>query len=171
MLDDGATQMRMPDDEWPVVAAPDHVAAAAVTVNWGVWARTSAGDLRREDLGDETVLRLWRSRALAKTITLWHDRLVMPMSDELEIAPTRNPLDVPVGHKLKVRVVLHRRPVADAVVCYDGEVRGVTGRDGTINIRLRHDGLQILTASLHSPDPDGVLDEIVHETTLSFVKE
>ena len=51
---------------------------------------------------------------------------------------------------------------------YDGKPRGTTGRDGRINVRVRHGGFQVIQASLTLPDPSGKADEIVHSANLNF---
>jgi nickel transport protein len=53
-------------------------------------------------------------------------------------------------------------------VSYDGKPRGTTGRDGRINIRLRHGGFQVIQASLTRPDASGKADEVIHSANLNF---
>jgi nickel transport protein len=72
------------------------------------------------------------------------------------------------GDKLRVRVLRDGRPVAGATVTYDGKVRGTTGEDGGINLRLRHGGLQRIQAGLNEPHEGPQADEVTHTTTLSF---
>jgi nickel transport protein len=51
-------------------------------------------------------------------------------------------------------------------VAYDGDPRGVTGADGRINLRIRHRGTQVITASIDETSPDG--SKVVRSTALLF---
>ncbi|MGQ9660672.1 MAG: DUF4198 domain-containing protein [Thermochromatium sp.] len=90
------------------------------------------------------------------------------MSTPLEIVPAENPLVLKEGDKLTLRVLANGQPVADATVSYDGKPRGQTGADGTVNIRLKHTGLQLIQASVRSPHAGPEADEVIHTTALTF---
>jgi hypothetical protein len=51
---------------------------------------------------------------------------------------------------------------------HDGEARGVTGDDGRMNLRIRHIGAQVITASLERPAMDFGADKLVRSTALFF---
>ncbi|MCK7577697.1 MAG: hypothetical protein MZV65_19130 [Chromatiales bacterium] len=53
-------------------------------------------------------------------------------------------------------------------VAYDGEPRGGTDADGRINIRLRHGGVQLISASFDEPLQDARADKAVRATVLQF---
>jgi hypothetical protein len=53
-------------------------------------------------------------------------------------------------------------------VAYDGATRGATGEDGTVVLKIRHGGLQMIAASLETPLEDGQADILVQAVTLNF---
>ena len=98
----------------------------------------------------------------------WSAALAEPLTGWLEMTPLGDPASLRQGRKLRLRVTFERQPVEGVVVTYDGKPRGLTGRDGGINIRLRHAGFQVIQASLSRPDASGKADEIVHSANLNF---
>ena len=62
-------------------------------------------------------------------------------------------------------------PLAGASVAYGGDIRGVTGPDGQLNLRLRTTGPQFITASVQVPSIEPGIDVTVYATTLHFVLE
>ena len=67
-----------------------------------------------------------------------------------------------------MRVLAGGQPVPDAVVTYDGKPRGQTASDGTMNVRVRHGGLQLIQAATRVPHAGPEADEVVHTTALTF---
>jgi nickel transport protein len=53
-------------------------------------------------------------------------------------------------------------------VAYHGDPRGVTGDDGRVNLRIRHKGLQLISASLEEPLQSNKADKRVRSTILMF---
>jgi hypothetical protein len=53
-------------------------------------------------------------------------------------------------------------------VAYDGDVRGATAEDGSIALRLRHAGMQTISASFEAPLADGKADTVIRAATLNF---
>lgn len=54
-------------------------------------------------------------------------------------------------------------------VAYDGKLRGVTGKDGRMNIRIRHGGLQVIIGSIDEPPLDHTkADKLIRATSLFF---
>ena len=54
-------------------------------------------------------------------------------------------------------------------VAYDGEPRGATDGEGRINLRVRHGGLQQVSASIETPLNDGKADTLIRGATLNFM--
>ena len=92
-----------------------------------------------------------------------------PLSNGLEILLEKNPFGLENGQKLRLLVMLNSTPLEGVTVAYDGKPRGVTGKDGRINIRIRHGGPQIITGSIEEPPPDREkADKLTRSTTLFF---
>lgn len=139
-----------------------------VLTSSGFWTRTTQG-LRNQPASQLSgVLRSWESMEGVKRIETWNESLTEPLSDALEICPRSDPFRLRPGDKIRLRVTLEGRPVQGATVAYDGEPRGVTDSDGTVNLRIRHGGPQSISASLERPRADGLADTTVHATALTF---
>jgi len=114
------------------------------------------------------VLRSWQALESVKRVEAWTERLRNPLSTDLELVFTENPFVLAVGDKLRLTVVSHGEPAQGVTVAYDGDPRGVTGDDGRINLRIRHKGLQLITASLEEPLDSEKADKRVRSTILMF---
>jgi nickel transport protein len=143
-------------------------AAACVLTSSGYWTKTPYGTENVPKAEARMPLRSWLSYESVKRIDGWGAALAEPLTGWLELTPLGDPAGLRVGRKLRLRVTFDRRPVEAVVVTYDGKPRGLTGRDGEINIRLRHAGFQVIQASLSRPDASGKADEIVHAANLNF---
>ena len=65
--------------------------------------------------------------------------------------------------------MLEGKPREGVTVAYDGKSRGVTGKDGRMNIRVRHGGLQVITGSIKEPPLDKTkADKLIRATALFF---
>ena len=155
---------------FPTFVAAD-CAALWLEASSGVWTTTVDGTRNVAPDGLSGVVRSWRSVESTKRIDTWHDSLRMPLADGLELVPQENPLDMEPGQKLRLLVTLGGVPVAGANVAYGGEIRGVTGSDGEINLRLREAGLQFITASIRLPAGEPGVNETIYATTLHFELE
>lgn len=153
-------------------AYPAHLggdcAAVYAGLSSGYWTKTPYGTKNVPKDEVDIAINAWRSLEGVKRIERWGEALGRPLTADLEIVPLENPLVLGDGAKLRLRVTQGGRPVAGALVAYDGKPRGETGPDGLVNIRIRHGGLQTIEATLRRP-LDGVkADEEVHTATLSF---
>lgn len=146
-------------------------AALWVEASSGVWTTTVQGTVNQPPAGLAGVVRAWRSIESTKRIDGWHDAFATALGDGMELVPLENPLVLETGRKLRLRVTLDGAPVAGANVAYGGEIRGVTGADGAINLRLREAGLQFITASVRIPSDEPGIGAVVHATTLHFELE
>lgn len=152
---------------YPITLKGD-CAASWFLVSSGYWSKTPYGtkNLPKGEAG--AVIDSWLSFESVKRIDRWGDGLARPLTRELELVPTNNPLTLKPGDKLRLRVYLEGKPVANATVAYFGKPRGVTGGDGAMNIRLGESGFQLIEASLERPLTDGRADKLIHSASLQF---
>jgi nickel transport protein len=143
-------------------------AAAHVSISSGYWTKTPYGT--RNVAKDEARMpvKSWLSHESVKRIDRWTESLARPLAGGLELTPLVNPLELRKGEKLRLRVTFDGAPVDDAVVAYDGKPRGQPGRDGGINIRLRHGGFQVIEASVTRALASEKADEVIHSASLNF---
>jgi len=139
-----------------------------VLTSSGYWTKTPAGTKNVKKTEAASPLGSWQSFESVKHIAQWGPGAANPSGTPLEIVPSGNPLVLRDGDKLALRVLAGGQPVADAVVTYDGKPRGQTGADGTVNIRVKHGGLQLIQASTRTPHTGPEADEVVHTTALTF---
>jgi nickel transport protein len=142
--------------------------AVMVTADSGYWSQTLTGT--RNQGKDELfgVLRSWQAFESVKRVEAWTDRLRAPLSEDLELLFTENPFTLAVGDKLRLTAVFRGEPVKGVTVAYHGDPRGVTGDDGRVNLRIRHKGLQMISASLEEPIESKKADKRVRSTILMF---
>lgn len=165
----GSVQALHPPYPYPTrIAGP--CTAVTVEMDTGYWSETwtTTHNQPKDQIADAVVS--WQALESTKMLNAWTDTpLPQPLSNGLEILFEKNPFDVQEGQKLRLLVMLEGNPREGVTVAYDGKPRGVTGRDGRINIRLRHGGLQVLTGSLKEPplDPKKA-DKLIRATTLFF---
>ena len=146
-------------------------AALWVEASSGVWTTTVQGTLNAPPDGLSGVVRAWRSIESTKRLAAWHEDLSAPLGDGLELVPLHNPFDLEPGRKLRLLVTLGGQPQPGASVAYGGELRGVSGADGQLNLRLREAGLQFITASIRLPAGEPGVNETIYATTLHFELE
>ena len=146
-------------------------AALWVEASSGVWTTTVQGTRNVPPDGLAGVVRAWRSIESTKRLVAWDEGLSLPLGDGLELVPLHNPFEVAPGRKLRLLVTLGGQPQPGANVAYGGEIRGVSGADGELNLRLREPGLQFITASIRLPAGEPGSNETVYATTLHFELE
>ncbi|WP_172600499.1 DUF4198 domain-containing protein [Sulfurivermis fontis] len=144
-------------------------AGAFVQTSSGYWSKTPYGskNLARDEAG-AMVVKSWLSFESVKRLDAWGTALAGAFGRGLELLPLSDPRALKPGDKLRLRVVFDGQPLAGATVAYEGEPRGVSGDDGTVNIRLRHGGFQAVEASWSRPLASPKADEEVHATALNF---
>ena len=152
---------------YPVTLKGD-CAATWFLASSGYWSKTPYGtkNLPRTEAG--TVLDSWLSVESVKRMDRWGDALARPLTDELELVPEGDPFVLKAGDKLRLRAYFRGQPVPRVSVAYFGKPRGVTDRDGRINVRLGAPGIQLVEATLEQPLTDGKADRIINTTTLQF---
>ena len=154
----------------PDAALPPSAVGLLAAVDWGVWTKTPEGTRHAPPDSVDDPLESWRSRETL--LQLFHPAAVPPLPGRhLEIRPLSPPDRWRRGRKLRVRLTRDGRPLPGVTVAYDHRARGTTGRDGTINVRLRHAGWQAIAGSLRLPPPAGSPVATVLAATLVFPLE
>jgi len=143
-------------------------AVLQVGVSSGYWTKTPWETKNVARTGVAGALRSWLSEESIKRIDRWIPAAAQAIGEGLEIVPMTNPLLLRPDDKLTVRITENRKPKAGVPVAYGGDVRGTTGDDGTIAIRVRHGGVQLITTSVESPLADGKADLRIQAATLQF---
>jgi len=153
------------------VTVPDDGLAVFALLDWGWWTKTAEGRVNSHPSQVAAPLQSWRSQETVKHLRRWHANLAAPLGRGLEITPLADPLVCTPGDKLTFLVTLDGQPVAGAAVAYGDEIRGASGDDGRINLRLRETGLQLLHATLRRPEPSVPEAQDVRSAVLTFVLE
>ena len=143
-------------------------AAVLVALSTGYWTKTAWETRNAPKAGISGVVKSWLSEDFVKRIDRWIPASGQPIGMGLEITPVSDPFKIAVTDKLIVLVSEDRKPKAGVPVAYQGDTRGVTGDDGKIAIRLRHGGLQLISASVELPLNDGKADTVIRATALQF---
>jgi len=164
----GARRPAKADSRSPVRVTGD-CAVLYVLTSSGYWTKTPAGTKNVKKTVAMSPLSGWQSFESVKHLGTWGQAASEPIGSPLELVPTQDPLRLRDGDKLAVRVLADGKPVAGAVVTYDGKARGETGADGTLNVRVRHGGAQLVQATIRTPHAGPEADEVVHTTALTFV--
>lgn len=135
---------------------------------------------RRDTITDKTganeVTATRHIYKMGKSIFKWSKDALKPYGTKLEIIPTQNPLELKVGSKLKVQVLLDGKP-ANKIGFEDqnGDLEGVsTDKNGyaTITLSKPKDGYQIIAAGVKLPFNLDRYGEILQLTaTLSFLNK
>ncbi len=143
-------------------------AALFVAASSGYWTKTAWETKNASKTGIAGMLKSWRSEDSVKRLNRWSAALARPLTAGLEITPVDDPFRLGVDDKLTVRVTLGGKPRANVPVAYDGATRGATNDDGTVVLKIRHGGLQMIAASLETPLDEGQADTLIRATTLNF---
>lgn len=143
-------------------------AALLVAFSTGYWTKTPWETKNLPKPQVPGALRSWLSEETLKRVDRWTPALTAPLGDGLELSPMTNPLVLAPGEKLVVRVTENRKPKAGVPVAYQGDTRGATGEDGTVAIRIRRTGTQLISASVETPLADGNADVTIRATALQF---
>lgn len=152
----------------PWRAAATDCAAIRVAASSGYWTKTPWETKNTPRTGVAGAIRSWLSEESVKRIDRWTPGADRPLSDGLELTPTVDPFALKPGDKLIVLVTDNRQPKAGVPVAYGDDVRGTTGEDGRLAIRLRHGGTQLIAASVETPLTDGKADVAIRSAILQF---
>jgi nickel transport protein len=142
--------------------------AVRVSVSSGYWTKTvwETKNLPKNQVPG--AIKSWLSVESVKRVERWSGAAAQAGGDGLEITPLADPLTLKPEDKLTVRVSDDGKAKSGVAVAYGGDVRGATGPDGTIAIRLRHGGVNLVTASVETALADGKADLRIETATLQF---
>ncbi len=132
----------------------------------GYWTKTVNGTVNTDKNSAKSPIFSWYSYESVIYINRWNKNILL--SDGLYIWSLKNPLKAKVGEKLRLKLFFDGKPVSDVPVAYDGKVLGLTDKDGRINIRVKHKGLQHIEATFRKKVNTKKADYIVYTTTLNF---
>jgi nickel transport protein len=152
-------------------------AIVAASMNYGMWSKTPDGkwfNKGKDEVPDAVISEqnykygVHLRRDLGKAVPL------LP-GQTLQIVPVPVKLPEKMGAALKLKVFYQGQPVAGARVLSDWvndpDAKGVkTGKDGSVTIKVRNQGLNVIVAILETPPEDPAKTKTVeHLASLSFV--
>ena len=163
----GALRQSLPGKTYPARIS-GNCAILLVSLSSGYWSKTAWETKNVPKTQAPGAIKSWLSEESVKRIDRWIPGAAQPVGDGLEITPFSDPLALKPDDKLTVLITEGRKPKAGVPVAYDGETRGATGADGKVSIRVRHGGMQLISASTEVPLNDGKADTLVRATALQF---
>jgi nickel transport protein len=142
--------------------------AASAFVDHGFFVLTPDGEkhLRKSEAPD--AVRSWRSRQFAKWLDARAPAVAPPLGDALEILPVTDLARARVGEKITLRVLLDGRPAPGAIVSVGHERLAETSSAGEARVKVRHAGLESISATLRRRLGTPDADTEVLEASLSF---
>jgi nickel transport protein len=172
------TKLRI-DGPMVMVDSDAPVTVVTAVMPYGIWSKQPDGEWVKKGR-DEVPNALMSTKNFKYTVHI-EGALTKPLpafpDQVLQIQPVSTKLPAKLGAPMKLRVLLHGKPVAGAKVLADmvNDPDGVplkTGPDGTVVIKVRNQGLNVVNAVYEGPsDEPAKAQRIEHEATLSFVLE
>jgi len=160
-----------------VVKTDNQPAIVAAMMDYGLWSKTADGEWynKGKDEVPNATISLHTFKYGVHVRGPLHGTLPVLPGQKLQIVPVGKQLPDQMGQPLAVRVLLDGKPVSGAEVqpdlVNDPDSKPLkTGADGTVTIKVRNQGLNVVVAKLDSPSSEPAkasTDE--HEATLSFV--
>lgn len=160
-----------------VVHAGKSLAVVTAAMDYGLWSKLPNGHWvakGRDAVPNSTLSE--RNYKYAIHIVAPLTAPIPPLPHQaLEVVPVGASLPTLKGQPLRLRVLFHGKPIAGVKILRDfvndPDGRTVTsGADGTVTIRVRNQGLNVIDASYDGPPEDPHQeDRIDYEATLSFV--
>lgn len=151
-------------------------AVLAAVLDNGIWTKAADGQWhkkRRSEVPGATYSGHHFKYAVHLRLPLARQLPVLP-GHALQIVPVDAALPTELGQPLRLRVLHDGKPAAGVAVLADwvndpDAQPVVTAADGTVTVRVRNQGLNVIAARLEMPSPDpGGMDKIEHLATLSF---
>lgn len=152
-------------------------AFVAAVMDYGLWSKTPDGKWHNK--GKDEVPGAVISEKNYKYGVHLRRELSGPMpllpGQTLQIVPVNTPLPVKAGQPLKLRVLYQGKPVAGARVLSDwvndpDEKGATSGKDGSVTIKVRNQGLNVIVAVFKSAPEDAAKTNAVENlASLSFV--
>ena len=134
----------------------------------GYWTKTPHGTKNVPKNKADMPVYSWLSYESVKRIDRWADALSLPLTEDLEITPLKNPIKLKKGKKIHLLVTFKGEPIEGVVVSYFDKPRGTSNSDGKINIKLKDSGPQLISASYKQEIQSEKADEIIYTTFLNF---
>lgn len=152
-------------------------AIVAAMMNNGIWTKTPDGKWHKkgkDEVPDAVVAERTYKYAVHLRTPLKGALPLLP-EQRLQIVPVGTELPQLLGAPLKLRVLFEGKPVAGASVLHDmvNDPDGApakTAADGTVTIKVRNQGLNVITAIFEGPseEPEKTTKS-EHTATLSFI--
>lgn len=153
---------------------PTFVAAA---MDYGTWSKTPDGKWHNKGM-DEVPGAIISTKNYKYGVHVRRE-LSAPMpqlpGQVLQILPMKTPLPVKLGQPLRLKVLYQGKPVAGAKITPDfvndpDQKPLKTGKDGTVTIKVRNQGLNVIQALFESaPEDPAKTKQVENLATLSFV--
>jgi uncharacterized GH25 family protein len=160
-----------------VVDIESQPAIVAAILDNGMWSKTPDGKWHNK--GKDEVPDAIVSEKNYKYAVHLRRELNAPLpalpGQTLQIVPVDKTLPVLLGKPMKVRVLYQGKPVRGARVQWDfvndPDSKPIkTGADGTVTIKVRNQGLNVVAATFDAPPEDPAkTNKVEHVATLSFV--
>lgn len=151
-------------------------AVLAVVLDNGIWTKAADGlwhKKRRSEVPGATYSGHHFKYAVHLRLPLARPLPVLP-GHALQIVPVDAALPTELGQPLRLRVLHDGKPAAGVAVLADfvndpDAPPVATAADGTVTVRVRNQGLNVIAARLETPSGDpGSTDKVEHLATLSF---
>jgi nickel transport protein len=152
-------------------------AFVAAVMDYGMWSKTPDGKWHNK--GKDEVPGAVISEKNYKYGVHLRRELSGPVpllpGQTLQIVPVNTPLPVKAGQPLKLRVLYQGKPVAGARVWSDfvndpDEQGAKSGKDGTVTVKVRNQGLNVIVAVFKSAPEDATkTNDVENLASLSFV--
>lgn len=149
----------------------------AAVMDYGIWSKTPDGKWHNK--GKDEVAGTVISEKNYKYGVHLRRELTGPVpllpGQTLQIVPAKTPLPVKAGQPLTLRVLYNGKPAAGARVLSDfvndpDQKPAMTGKDGTVTIKVRNQGLNVIVAVFKSPTEDPAkTNDVENLASLSFV--
>ena len=166
-----------PNGPLVTVNTDNQPALVAAVMDYGMWAKTPDGKWHNKGM-DEVPNAVISEKNYKYGVHIRRDLgKAMPLlpAQTLQIIPVKDKLPVKMGEPIKVKVVFQGKPVAGARVVgdwvNDPDAKPLkTAKDGTVTLKVRNQGLNVIGATFDAPPEDPAkTKKCEHFATLSFV--
>jgi hypothetical protein len=152
-------------------------AFVAAVMDYGMWSKTADGKWHNKGM-DEVPGAVISEKNYKYGVHIRRE-LTAPMpqlpNQTLQIFPVKAPLPVKMGQAVQLKVLYKGKPAAGAKIMTDwvndpDQKPLKTGKDGTVTVKIRNQGLNVIGAIFESPPEDPAKTKHVENfATLSFV--
>ncbi|MBC8021891.1 MAG: DUF4198 domain-containing protein [Burkholderiales bacterium] len=152
-------------------------AFVAAVMDYGTWSKTPDGKWHSKGM-DEVPGAIISTKNYKYGVHVRRE-LTGPMpqlpGQTLQILPMKTPLPVKLGQPLRLKVLYQGKPAAGAKITSDfvndpDQKPLKTGKDGTVTIKVRNQGLNVIQAILETaPEDPAKTKQVENLATLSFV--